>query len=473
MAKSTSSKMPAAAKKAAPAASGRRTAAIVLAAGQGTRMKSRHPKVMHKVAGRTLVGHVLATLKDEAVSPVVVVIGPDMGAVAKAVAPHKTVEQTERLGTGHAVLQAHGALRGFEGDVLIVYGDTPFVTAATYARMRAARAGKKPPAIVVLGFEPKDPGGYGRLVVGKKGLERIVEVKDASHKERKIRLCNSGIMLVDAAVLWRLLPKVTNKNAKGEYYLTDLVGLARKAKFTCAVVNGGEDELLGINSRAELAEAEALLQSRMRRAALENGATLTDPGTVYFSADTVVGQDVEIGPFVVFGPGVVVADEAVIKGFCHIEGASIARRAVVGPHARLRPGAEIGPDAHVGNFVEIKNAVLEQGAKVNHLTYVGDARVGPAANIGAGTITANYDGFSKSFTDIGAKASIGSNSVLVAPVKIGDGAIVAAGAVVRKDVPADALAVNEGGQKNLAGFAPRYRAKKKAEKAARSARRKT
>lgn len=466
MAKSATSKKP-------PVAPSRPTAAVVLAAGQGTRMKSRQPKVMHKVAGRTLVGHVLATLKDEAVSPVVVVIGPEMASVEKAVAPNKCVEQTERLGTGHAVLQAHPALRGFEGDVLIVYGDTPFVSAETYARMRAARAAKKPPAIVVLGFTPKDPGGYGRLVVGKKGLERIVEAKDASAKERKIGLCNSGIMLVDAAVLWRLLPKVTNKNAKGEYYLTDLVGLARKAKLTCAVVNGDEEELLGINSRAELAEAEGLLQARLRRAVMDNGATLTDPSTVYFNADTVVGQDVEIGPFVVFGPGVTVSDGTVIKGFCHIEGATIAPRAIIGPYARLRPGAEIGSDAHVGNFVEIKNAQLEQGAKVNHLTYIGDARVGAGANVGAGTITANYDGFSKSFTDIGANASIGSNAVLVAPVKIGDGAMVAAGAVVRKDVPADALAVNEGGQKTLEGFAGRYRAKKKADKAARAAQRKT
>jgi bifunctional UDP-N-acetylglucosamine pyrophosphorylase/glucosamine-1-phosphate N-acetyltransferase len=428
-------------------------------------MKSRLPKVMHPVAGRPLVGHVLATLGAQAVAPVVVVIGPGMEDVAAYVAPHKCVEQTDRLGTGHAVLQARDALTGFTGDVLIVYGDTPFVTAASYARMREARAAKTAPSVIVLGFQPEDPGAYGRLVVGPNGLERIVEFKDASPAERAVRLCNSGIMLVEAAVLWRLLPQVKANNSKGEYYLTDLVALARADGLTCGVVDGDENELLGINSRVELAQAETLFQNRMRRAVMENGATLTDPASVFFAADTHIGQDVEIGPFTVFGPGVTVADNVQIKGFCHIEGASIASGATVGPHARLRPGAKIGPDAHVGNFVEVKNAVLEQGAKVNHLTYIGDARVGAAANVGAGTITANYDGFNKSHTDIGAGASIGSNSVLVAPVKIGDGAIVGAGAVIRKDVPANALALNDGGQVTREGFAERYRATKKAQKA--------
>jgi bifunctional UDP-N-acetylglucosamine pyrophosphorylase / glucosamine-1-phosphate N-acetyltransferase len=433
------------------------TAAIVLAAGLGTRMKSALPKVMHKVAGRPLVNHVLATLAEQKIEPVVVVVGPEMDAHAKAFAPHRIATQYDRRGTAHAVQQAEDALKDFAGDIVIVYGDTPFIGGDTIARMREARAGANRPAVVVLGFTPADPGGYGRLVTSADGLERIVEAKDASAAERAINLCNSGIMVVEAKALWQLLAHVTPNNAKNEFYLTDIVGLARKAGMKCAVVEGDEDELLGINSRVELAEAEGIYQRRRRRQAMENGATLTDPNTVYFSADTKVGKDVEIGPFTVFGPGVTVDDNAVIKGFCHIEGAHIAGGAIVGPYARLRPGADIGADAHVGNFVEIKNASLEAGAKVNHLSYVGDARVGAKANVGAGTITANYDGFTKSRTEIGAGASIGSNTVLVAPVKVGDGAMTGAGAVVRKDVPADGLALNSSRQEIKEGFAAGYR----------------
>ena len=440
------------------------TAAIVLAAGEGTRMKSNLPKVMHAVAGRPLVQHTLFTLAGEGLSPLVVVVGPGMDQVANAVAPHKTVTQTERKGTGHAVLQAKGLLDGFKGDVLVAFGDTPFVTAATVAKMRSARAQPNSPKVIVLGFTPPQPGDYGRLIVGAVGLERIVEAKDATPEEREVRLCNSGIMLVDGDVLWLLLAGVTVNNAKGEYYLTDIVGLARKAGYTCGVVEGETDELMGINSRADLAKAEAVAQDQMRRAAMDNGVTLRAPETVFFSADTKIGRDVDIGPFVVFGPGVTVDDGAVIKSFCHIEGAHISSGAIIGPHARLRPGADIGPDAHVGNFVEIKNATLEAGAKVNHLSYVGDARVGAKANVGAGTITANYDGFNKSHTDIGAGASIGSNSVLVAPVKIGDGAMTGAGAVVTKDVPADGLAVNSARQETKADFASKYREVKRAKK---------
>jgi len=445
----------------------RPTAAIVLAAGEGTRMKSKLPKVMHAVAGRPLVQHALFTLAGEGLSPLVVVVGPGMDAVAAAVAPHKTVVQEQRRGTGHAVLQAKDLLEGFEGDVLVAFGDTPFVTPATVAKMRAARSLPDAPTVIVLGFTPPHAGDYGRLIVGAVGLERIVEAKDATPEERDVRLCNSGIMLVDGNVLWTLLTSVTANNAKGEYYLTDIVGLARKAGYTCGVVEGETDELMGINSRADLAKAEAVAQDKMRRAAMDNGVTLLAPETVFFSTDTKLGRDVEIGPFVVFGPGVVVDDGAVIKSFCHIEGAHISSGAIVGPHARLRPGAEIGPDAHVGNFVEIKNATLEAGAKVNHLSYVGDARVGAKANVGAGTITANYDGFNKSHTDIGAGASIGSNSVLVAPVKIGDGAMTGAGAVVTKDVPADGLAVNSARQEVKTGFAAKYREIKRAIKAKR------
>jgi bifunctional UDP-N-acetylglucosamine pyrophosphorylase/glucosamine-1-phosphate N-acetyltransferase len=420
---------------------------------------------MHAVGGGPLIGHVLATLTDLKIDRAVVVIGPDMDDVKRAVAPHPTVIQSERLGTGHAVLQARDALKDFSGDVLIVYGDTPLVGAETYARLLAARAEQNAARVVVMGFFPDDPTGYGRLLIGKHGLERIVEDKDATAEEREVRVCNSGLFAVEAAALWSLLAKVDKANAKGEYYLTDIVKHARATGLACGVVHGEADELLGVNSRMDLAAAEKLFQQRMRRAAMAAGATLVDPDTVYFSFDTQLGQDVEIGPHVVFGPGVTVADNVVIKGHCHVEGARIEPGAVVGPFARLRPGAVIGPEAHVGNFVEIKNATLEKGAKANHLAYVGDARVGAGANIGAGTITANYDGFNKSHTDIGAGASIGSNSVLVAPVKIGDGAMTGAGAIVRKDVPADGLVINEGGQKVIPGFAAKYRAKKKAEKA--------
>ena len=440
------------------------TAAVVLAAGMGTRMFSTLPKVMHAIGGRPMVNHVLATLAAEKIAPVVVVVGPEMDVVARAVEPHQCVIQKDRLGTGHAVLQARQALEAFTGDVLVAYGDTPFVSEETLRRLRAARVSGKKPSVVVLGFSPREPGAYGRLIVGGNGLERIVEAKDATPSERETKLCNSGIMLADSKILWDLLAQVQPNNAKGEYYLTDVVCLARKAGLTCGVVEGDEEEMLGINSRVELAEAEGIFQRKLRLRALENGATMIAPETVFLCADTKIGRDVEIGPFVVFGPGVTVDDKAVIKGFCHFEGAHIASGAIVGPYARLRPGADVGPDAHVGNFVEVKNAKLEAGAKVNHLSYVGDARVGAKANVGAGTITANYDGFNKSHTDIGAGASIGSNSVLVAPVKIGDGAMTGAGAVVRKDVPADALAVNEGRQEIRKGFAAKYRKVKQAAK---------
>ena len=427
-------------------------------------MKTALPKVQHQIAGRSLIGHVLATLAQIKVEPVVTVVGPGMGDVTAAVAPHRTVIQKVRKGTGHAVLQARAALTGFRGDILIVYGDTPLVSAATYNRMRAVRRRAGKPAIVVLGFELDDPGAYGRLMVGPEGLTCIVEYKGATPAERRVKLCNSGIMLVDAAVLWRLLPKVKSNNAKREYYLTDIVALARKEGLGCAVVKGNADELMGVNSRSELAEAEKIMQNRLRRTVMDGGATLRDPATVYFSMDTYLGRDVEVGPFTVFGPDVTVEDGAVIKGFCHIEGAHISAGAIVGPHARLRPGAKLGRDVHVGNFVEVKNAVMEEGARANHLAYVGDARVGAKANVGAGTITANYDGFTKSHTDIGAGASIGSNSVLVAPVKVGDGAMTGAGAVVRGDVPPDALAVNGDRQENIPGFAAKYRARKQAAK---------
>jgi len=440
-------------------------AVIVLAAGMGTRMKSSLPKVMHPLAGRPMVSHLLDTVSALAPTTVVAVIGPEMSGVARAVAPHLTVVQADRLGTGHAVGQARRALEGFAGTVLVLYGDTPLITTDSLAAMLACRRAAPRPAVVVLGFRPADPGQYGRLVVDERGLKGIVEYKDATPTERDITLCNSGVMAVDGARLFGWIDRLSNDNAKGEYYLTDIVALARADGLACGFVEGREDELLGINSRVELAAAEAIVQDGLRRRAMEGGATLLDPATVYFSWDTRLGRDVVVGPNVVFGPGVTVGDGVEIRAFCHLDGAVVEKDAIIGPFARLRPGAAIGPSAHVGNFVEIKKAVVEEGAKVNHLTYLGDARVGAHANIGAGTITCNYDGFGKFVTDIGAGAFIGSNSALVAPVTVGAGAIVGAGSVVTKNVAAGALAVERSRQVEVAGWADRFRAQRQAETA--------
>lgn len=444
-------------------------AVVVLAAGYGTRMKSSLPKVMHPIAGRPMIRHLLASLEALAPEKLVVVVGEEMEQVARAVAPWPTAVQRERLGTGHAVLAARSIVEGHQGDVLIVYGDTPLLSAETLERMLAARRSERHPSVVVLGFRPSDPGAYGRLVVSEDGmLEAIVEAKDAAPGQLAIGLCNSGVMAVDGTHLFRLLDRVGNGNAKGEYYLTDIVGLARSDGLTCAVVEGSEDELIGVNSRAELAVAERLVQDGLRARALDGGVTMTDPQTVYFSFDTRLGRDVVVGPFVVFAPGVDVGDGVDIRGYCHLEGVSIADGAQIGPFARLRPGASIARGAHIGNFVEIKNATVEEGAKVNHLTYIGDARVGAGANVGAGTITCNYDGFFKEHTDIGAGAFIGSNSSLVAPVKIGDGAIIGAGSVVTRDVAAHSLVVTRGPHVEKEGWAGRFRDRRRAEKAART-----
>jgi bifunctional UDP-N-acetylglucosamine pyrophosphorylase/glucosamine-1-phosphate N-acetyltransferase len=315
----------------------------------------------------------------------------------------------------------------------------------------------------VLGFRPRDPGHYGRLVVGADGLEAIVEYKDATEEQRGLTLCNSGVMAVDGARLFDWIDRLSNDNAKGEYYLTDIVALARADGLTCGFVEGAEEEFLGVNSRVELAAAEAIVQGRLRRAAMENGATLRDPSSVHFAWDTRLGQDVVVGPNVVFGPGVAVGDRVEIRSFSHLEQASVAADSIIGPFARLRPGARIAAAAHVGNFVEIKNATVEAGAKVNHLTYIGDARIGAGANIGAGTITCNYDGYTKSFTDVGAGAFIGSNSSLVAPVKIGAGAVIGAGSVITREVASGALAVARGSQMELSGWADRFRDRKQAD----------
>jgi bifunctional UDP-N-acetylglucosamine pyrophosphorylase/glucosamine-1-phosphate N-acetyltransferase len=435
-----------------------KTAAVILSAGLGTRMKSAIPKVLHPLAGRPMLAHLLAGLEPVGLDPVVVVTGEAMDAVTKAAAPHKTAVQSEQLGTGHAVLAAKDALGTFSGDILVLFGADPLIRPATIEAMLAA---KKKNAIVVLGFESDAPGAYGRLVTADDGsLDAIVEAKDASAEQREISLCNSGVMLIDGDNIWGLLDRVGNDNAKGEYYLTDIIALAREDGLTSAVVLGIEAECLGIDDRADLACAEAAVQNQLRRAAMDAGATLTDPDTVFFSFDTILGQDVTIGASVVFGPGVQVGDNVDIRAFCHIEGAKVADGAIIGPFTRLRPGADIAEDVHIGNFVEIKNATIEAAAKVNHLTYVGDARVGAAANVGAGTITCNYDGFAKHHTDIGKGAFIGSNVALVAPVKVGDGAVIGAGSVITKDVTADTLAVTRSPQKQAKKPQPKKKSKK-------------
>lgn len=447
-------------------------AAIVLAAGKGTRMKSALPKVLHPVAGKPMVRHVLDSLAPLGAGPVVVVVAPGMEQVAASVAPHATAVQEHQLGTGHAVLAARAALGGganLAGDVLVLYGDTPFISTETLQRMLARRRQADDPAVVVLGMRPEDPGEYGRLVLGDDGyLHAIVEAKDASPEERRIGLCNSGVMAIAGAHLFSLLDLVGNDNAKGEYYLTDIVAIARSRGLACAVVEAEVDELMGVNSRAELAVAEAIIQDRLRARAMAGGATLIDPKTVWLSHDTQIGADVTIGPNVFFGPGVTVADNVEIRSFSHIEGASIASGAVIGPFARLRPGAEIGPKARVGNFVEMKNTKLGAGAKANHLAYVGDATVGAGANIGAGTITCNYDGYDKTRTEIGSNVFVGSNATLVAPLSLGEGAFVAAGSVVTQDVPADALGVGRSRQTNKPGWAAAFHAQKRAARPAKT-----
>ncbi|MBK18684.1 MAG: bifunctional N-acetylglucosamine-1-phosphate uridyltransferase/glucosamine-1-phosphate acetyltransferase [Rhodospirillaceae bacterium] len=441
-------------------------AAVILAAGLGTRMKSAVPKVLHKVAGQPMIGHLLDRLTSFGTDRTVVVTSPDMSTVAEYVAPCPTATQDPPLGTGHAVLAAREALSGFDGDILILFGDTPLLTEETMRAMVEARRGKNNPAVAVLGFTPEDPGEYGRLVnESNGGLEKIVEYRDATDAEREIGLCNAGIMAVDGARLFALLDEVGNDNAKGEYYLTDIVAIARKKGWGCVTVETDDpDEVMGVNSRTGLAEAEAAFQYRLRLQAMEDGATLQDPDAVWFSHDTRLGKDVTIGPNVVFGPGVEIGDNVEIRAFSHIEGATVDRDAIIGPFARLRPGADIGADVHIGNFVEVKEARLDEGAKANHLSYIGDSWVGKGANIGAGTITCNYDGFFKSRTEIGPGAFIGSNTALVAPVKVGAGAITGAGSVIAKDVADDALAITRAPQEERTEWALKYRIRKKAEK---------
>ncbi len=444
-------------------------AAVVLAAGKGIRMASDLPKVLHRVAGRPLIGHVLAALEPLGLDRLVVVVAPDMPEVVEAVAPHPAAVQRKQRGTADAVKAARRALRGFAGDIVLLCGDTPLVRPETLRRLVLRRRAADAPAVVVLAMRPVDPGEYGRLVKGRGDrLDAIVEFRDASPRQRAIGLCNSGVMAVDGRRLFELLDAVGCDNAKGEYYLTDIVALARRRGLGCAFIEAPAVELIGVNSRADLAAVEAAMQARLRVEAMAK-ATLIDPATVYLSYDTRLGRDAVIGPNVVFGPGVVVGDGAEVRAFCHIEGSEIASGAAVGPFARLRPGTVVGPGARIGNFVEAKNAVLAEGAKANHLSYLGDTVVGARANVGAGTITCNYDGVGKSRTEIGAGAFIGSNSALVAPVKIGAGAIVGAGSVIVRDVAPGALAVARGDQVDRPGGAARFRELKRAQHRAKPA----
>ena len=444
-------------------------AAIILAAGMGTRMKSDLHKVLHPIAGRPMLLHLIDNVRALDPAQVVVVAGARREQVEAAVTPLgvEVAIQTEQLGTGHAVRQAETALSGFDGDVLILYGDVPLVSSATMARMIERLHSDGEPSVVVLGFRPADAAAYGRVIAGQDGrIAKIVEYKDASADERAVTLCNSGLMAVRSTDLFRLLAQVTNDNAAGEYYLTDLAELAVKDGRGAVVVETAADEVAGVNSRAELAAVDASWQAKRRVQAMAEGATLVDPATVWFSFDTQIGRDVLIEPNVFFGPGVKVADGATIRGFSHIEGATIGGGAEVGPYARLRPGAVLGEKSKVGNFVEVKKAVLGKGAKANHLTYLGDAEIGAGANIGAGTITCNYDGFFKYKTVIGEGAFVGSNSALVAPVTIGAGAIVGAGSTVTRDVEPDGLRLVRPEQQTKSGWAKRFREMMTAKKAA-------
>jgi bifunctional UDP-N-acetylglucosamine pyrophosphorylase/glucosamine-1-phosphate N-acetyltransferase len=444
-----------------------RFVAVILAAGEGTRLKSARPKVLHEIAGVPMIRHVVAAVQPLNPAATIVVVGDGMERVARAVAPAPTVVQSLPRGTGDAVRAARPLLAeileaGDIADVLVLYGDTPLLRTETIAALLAARRRTPGAAVAVAGMRPVDPTPYGRLVLdGDGALLRIVEAKDADAEVQAIRLCNGGIMAIDARRAFDLVDRIGNNNAKQEFYLTDIVALARGRGLASRVAELPAEELLGVNTRAELAAAEALMQDRLRRRAMENGATLVAPETVFLTADTSLGRDVVVEPNVVFGPGVTVADNVRIRSFSHIEGADIASGAIVGPFARLRPGAVLEADVHVGNFVEVKATRLGAGVKASHLSYLGDSDIGAGTNIGAGTITCNYDGLNKWRTVIGEHAFIGSNTALVAPVTVGDGAYVATGSVVTADVPADALTIARARQIDKPGRAAELRARLK------------
>jgi len=442
--------------------SGRRSLTIVLAAGEGTRMRTSLPKVLHEVAGQTLLAHVLAAAPHGPDTALAVVVGPDHEAVADearlARNDARVFVQSERLGTAHAVLAAREALATGADDIIVAFGDTPLITAETFERMRATL--RNGAALVVLGFRAADPIGYGRLIVEGERLLAIREQADATEAERAITLCNAGVMAFDGKTALHLIESIRNANSKGEFYLTDAVEIARAGGLDARVIETGEDEVRGINTKAQLAQAEQVMQTRLRQRAMASGVTLVAPETVYLAADTTFGRDVMVEPFVVFGRGVSVGDGAVIHAFSHLVQAKVGAKTSVGPYARLRPGTVMAEGSRVGNFVEVKASTISAGAKVNHLTYIGDSSVGERANIGAGTITCNYDGFGKHRTTIGAGAFIGSNSSLVAPVTIGAGAYVGSGSVITKDVPDDALAIGRGTQVEREGWAKRFRQEK-------------
>ncbi len=436
---------------------------VILAAGQGTRMRSPTPKVLHRLAGRTLLDLAIDTAEHLDADRIVVVAGPHAPQVAAHVRARLGEDavaiQDPPLGTGHAVRAAEAALANFQGELVVTYADTPLLNAGVVAALLSTLGTGV--ALAVLGFEAAEPGAYGRLVLGPDGgLDRIVEAKDATAEELAISLCNSGVICGQASLLFGLLTSVTNANAKGEYYLTDVVGLARSRALSVAVVLADEARVLGVNSQAELACAEAQWQRDRRDRALAEGVAMAAPQTVIFSHDTVVEGGATVEPYVVFGSGVVVRSGASIRAFSHLEGADVSAGAVVGPYARLRPGAHIGEDAHIGNFVEVKNVAVGQGAKANHLAYLGDGEVGARANIGAGVIFCNYDGFDKHWTQVGEGAFVGSDTALVAPVRIGAGAITGSGSVITRDVPDDALSLERSAQVDKPGWAARFRAMK-------------
>lgn len=434
---------------------------VIMAAGHGTRMQSALPKVLHQVAGRAIIAHIVAACQALAPEALVAVIAPDAPAVIAAAAPAHCVVQDYPRGSADSVKTAHKVLAGCTGDLLVVYGDTPLLTPQTLNLLREKRR-ETNATIVVAGFIPDDPSPYGRLITDEEDrLEAIVEARDATPAQSEIALCNGGIMLFDAEKIWQLLDEVRPNNAAKELYLTDCIALARQHGWECAMVELPPEDLLGVNNRVDLALTESIMQDRLRAKAMMGGATLSDPATVYLSADTKIGRDVTIAQNVVIGSGVEIADGVTIRAFCHLEGVKIERGAIVGPFARLRPGSVIGEDAHIGNFVETKNTIVGNGTKINHLSYIGDSDVGEKANIGAGTITCNYDGFRKSRTRIGDGAFIGSNTALVAPVIVGDGAYVGAGSVITMDIPPHTLAVARSRQANIEDGAKRFREQKK------------
>lgn len=443
-------------------------AVILLAAGAGTRMKSDLPKVLHPIAGAPMLVHALRSAEGISATETIVVTGHSADAVEKAALAYKSdvlvVHQAKQNGTGHAVRQAEALLNDFNGAVFVLYGDTPFIRPETLQNMMDKKT--EGHSVVVLGFQTDNPARYGRLITTPEGqLDAIVEYKEATEAQRKIAFCNSGVLCADAEILFKLLKEVQNTNASAEYYLTDIVGLARNRGLSCAAIACDETETLGINSRYDLAAAEAAFQARARQQAMENGVTLIAPETVWFAYDTVLSRDVVVEPNVVFGPGVTVERNVTVRAFSHLEGCHIAAHAIVGPYARLRPGTKVEQSARIGNFVEIKSAEIGKDAKINHLSYVGDAIIGAQTNIGAGTITCNYDGVFKHKTEIGARSFIGSNTMLVAPVRIGDDAMTGSGSVITQNVPNDALALGRARQENKPGFALRLMNKLRALKA--------